>query len=414
MPSRQTAPRLVFILIVSAVFLTGCQSMPWDKKSEDELALEQEFEKQNADEQENASANSKEEDSFFGEQSEKQGQTQQTDTLTEEEKQFFGEDTATEEIGGQQPVETPQTEVAQNPDLENFSGETQSSDPNELTPEQERELQKILGETKEPEEEPKTTGPAVMGETTDTGTMETGDKTGFDSIDQKTGVEEMKVDIQILQSQQEALIQRVKELQTVIQDMEPRLTATQERLETNLSMAAEQTQSLAPEIESLKMNINQLSEEIAALKGSGGVQQAKLTPRKGGKKGKKTTAYKTPPEYNQALNAYRSGSYDESIMLFQEYRLENPPDDLKDNVIFWLGNNYYQLGRYDEAMSHFEMVLNQYPHGNKVHDSRFMMGVTLQKMGDTGRALDVLEKALQANPPSEVRKKIEAQLKEIK
>ena len=43
-----------------------------------------------------------------------------------------------------------------------------------------------------------------------------------------------------------------------------------------------------------------------------------------------------------------------------------------------------------------------------------MMGVTLQKMGDTGRALDVLEKALQANPPSEVRKKIEAQLMEIK
>lgn len=403
MPSIQTAPRLFFALVIAAGFLfSGCSSMPWNKKTEDELALEQEFEQGVSGQVEGASSGSKEESSFFGESGPKQTGTQK-DALTEEEKQFFGEDTATQEISGQQPVENSQNELAKNPDFENFFGED-ASDPDENP----APMQSGTTETSP-------TGPAVMGQTQTSGpNSPQGTTHGFDSIDQKSDVEEMKVDIQILQSQQEALIQRVKELQAVIQDMEPRLMATQERLENNLSMAAGQTESLIPEIESLKQNINKLSEEITALKDSGGIQQAKLAPRKNRKATAKATAYKTPEEYNKALDAYRKGNYDESIMLFQEYRLKNPPENLKDNVIFWLGNNYYQLGRYDEALSHFEMVLNQYPHGNKVHDSRFMMGVTLQKMGDTGRALDVLEKALQANPPSDVRKKIEAQLREIK
>jgi TolA-binding protein len=402
MPSIQIAPRLFFILIFIAGFVfSGCSSMPWNQKTEDELALEQEFDKETTGQLEGSSADTKDESQFFDEQDKQPGQQEQG-ALTEEEKQFFGEDTTTQEITGQPSVEKGQAEEAQDSDLENFFGEE--------APKQEERLGQIQDEASELTE----TGKAVMEEAPGTATMDSEEMAqGFDSIDQKTGVEEMKVDIQILQSQQEALIQRVKELQTVIQDMEPRLTAIQGRLETNLGVAAGQTQSLAPEIESLKQNINKLSDEISSLKGSGSMKQAKLAPRKSRKPTKKTTAYKTPSEYNKALKAYRDGSYDESIMLFQEYRLKNPPEDLKDNVIFWLGNNYYQLGRYDEAMSHFEMVLNQYPTGNKVHDSRFMMGVTLQKMGDTGRALDVLEKALQANPPSDVRKKIEAQLMEI-
>ena len=43
-----------------------------------------------------------------------------------------------------------------------------------------------------------------------------------------------------------------------------------------------------------------------------------------------------------------------------------------------------------------------------------MLGVSYQKKGDTGRALDALEVALKSNPPSEVRQKIEKHLMEIK
>ena len=94
--------------------------------------------------------------------------------------------------------------------------------------------------------------------------------------------------------------------------------------------------------------------------------------------------------------------------------LSNPPQNLRDNIVFWMGSNYLKLDMYDDAIKQYQTVLSQYPDGNKVHDARYMLGVSYQKKGDTGRALDALEVALKSNPPSEVRQKIEKQLMEIK
>ena len=72
------------------------------------------------------------------------------------------------------------------------------------------------------------------------------------------------------------------------------------------------------------------------------------------------------------------------------------------------------LEMYDDAILQFETVLNKYPRGNKVHDSRFMIGVTYSKMGETSKAIEVLKDALKRNPTNEVRAKIMAQLNNIK
>ena len=119
---------------------------------------------------------------------------------------------------------------------------------------------------------------------------------------------------------------------------------------------------------------------------------------------------KTPPEYDKALTAYRSRNYDESILLFQNLALSNPPNSLKDNIDFWIGSNYLALEMFDDAILQFETVLNKYPSGNKVHYSRYMLGVSYSKKGETSRAIEVLEGALKRNPTAEVRGKILAQL----
>ncbi len=234
---------------------------------------------------------------------------------------------------------------------------------------------------------------------------------GFASVDQNTDQKELKTDIETLQSQQEALITRVRELQEIVQSMEPRITATQDRLESSLGSASMETQSLEPEVLALKEEIARLNSEISDLKSSSQPRMAKVSKSA---KPRMKSSFKTPPEYDQALSAYRAGNYDESILLFQEYSLKNPPDSLKDNVVFWIGSNYLKLQMFDEAINQFQNVLDQYPNGNKVHDSRLLMGISYQKKGDTGRALDILEAALKSNPPQEVRKKIEKQLMEIK
>ena len=100
-------------------------------------------------------------------------------------------------------------------------------------------------------------------------------------------------------------------------------------------------------------------------------------------------------------------------MLFQNLALNNPPNHLKDNIDFWIGSNYLALEMYDDAILQFETVLNKYPRGNKVHDSRYMLGVSYSKKGETSRAIEILEGALKRNPSAEVRGKILAQLNAI-
>ena len=228
----------------------------------------------------------------------------------------------------------------------------------------------------------------------------------FSSIEQGADSNELKGDVKSLQDQQEALISKVRELEEILATLEPKVSATQEQLEGSLSSVATQSEFLQPEVEELKLKVDRLNSEISRLKtGRGGGTPSRARVNR--------SISSTPPEYNKALKAYQTGNYDESILLFQNYALSNPPQGLKDNILFWIGSNYVKLEMYDNAIKQFNTVLNQFPRGNKVHDSRLMLGISYYGKGEASRAIEVLETALKYNPPSEVKGRILAQLNEI-
>ncbi len=236
------------------------------------------------------------------------------------------------------------------------------------------------------------------------------DDSGFSDIgagDELQGNVELKGDVENLQSQQEALISKVRELEEVLSMLEPKIDAASERLEGSVSSATDFSDFLEPEVEDLRAQVTYLNEEITKIK----TRMAPQAPAR--KKRMHRAQAKTPPEYDKALNAYRSRDYDESILLFQDLALSNPPNKLEDNITFWVGANYVALEMYDDAIFQFETVLSKYPRGNKAHDSRYMLGLTYSKKGEINRAVEVLEDALKKNPPSEVRGKILAQLNQI-
>ena len=234
------------------------------------------------------------------------------------------------------------------------------------------------------------------------------DPDGFTNLNQQTERGEIKGDVENLQTQQETLISKVRELEEVLNTLEPKIDAATEQIEVGASSSAtDSVNFLEPEVEDLKAQMTQLNEEISLLK------MQKLHSPKMNQSKMHSPRMKTPPEYDQALSAYRNKDPDGSILLFQNLALSNPPNHLKDNIEFWIGCNYVALEMYDDAILQFETVLNKYPRGNKVHDSRYMIGVSYSKMGETNKAIEVLEDALKSNPPNEVRAKIAAQLKHI-
>ena len=228
----------------------------------------------------------------------------------------------------------------------------------------------------------------------------------FASIDQRTDKKELEGDVGTLQTQQEALIGKVRELEEVLASLGPKINATQEQLEGSLSAVSGKSEFLEPEVEELKLQVARLSDEINRLK----VIKASNTRARGISRRKSVS---TPLRYNQALSSYRAGNYDESILQFQSFALTNPPERLQDNIAYWIGSNYVKLEMYEDAITQFEIVINSYPRENKVHDARFMLGRVYSLKGETSRAVEILQSALKNNPPAEVRGKISKQLKNI-
>ena len=227
----------------------------------------------------------------------------------------------------------------------------------------------------------------------------------FASIDQGTDENELIGDVGALQTQQEALVSKVRELEEILASLGPKINATQEQLEGSLSIVTGQSEYLQPEVEELKLQVARLNNEISnlkAIKGSNSRARG-LSRRK----------MSTPPRYNNALSSYRAGKHDESILQFQSFSLAKPPERLKDNIEFWIGSNYVKLEMYDDAITQFEKVINSYPYGNKVHDSRFMLGHVYSLTGETSKAVDILQSALKNNPPADIRAKISKQLRGI-
>ena len=225
---------------------------------------------------------------------------------------------------------------------------------------------------------------------------------GFEDVDQQNDSNVLQGDVVALQTQQEVLVAKVRELEEDLGTLGPKVNATQERLEGSLSAISGTSEFLEPEVEELKLQIARLKDDIAHLQA-----------RKMGNKVHRARAPSTPPEYNRALSAYRSGRYDESILMFQDLATGNPPKSLKDNIEFWIGSNYVKLELYDDAIRQFQTVINSYPSGNKAHDSRYMLGLSYYRSGESSRAVEILEAALRHNPPTEVRGKIMKQLNEI-
>ena len=219
----------------------------------------------------------------------------------------------------------------------------------------------------------------------------------FASVEQDTIAGEIKGDVESLQSKQEALESKIRELEEIIITMESKMDASQYRLDNGIGSSAD----LEPDVNELKAQVARLEEDITRLNSS----RMNSRPSRA-----RRVSAGTPPAYDRALEAYRRGNYDESILLFQDFSVSRPPQDLKDNIHFWIGNNYVKLGMFDDAISQFEKVIDEFPRGNKVHDSRYMLGVSYFKKGDKGRALDILETALKYNPPGDTRRKIENQL----
>ena len=90
--------------------------------------------------------------------------------------------------------------------------------------------------------------------------------------------------------------------------------------------------------------------------------------------------------YNNAIQAYNRGFYDEAELGFEEVLKQFPSHMLAGNAQYWLGEVYTKQGQMYQAKTAFKKGYENYKNGNKAADSLYRLGMILESTGEKQKA----------------------------
>ncbi len=120
-----------------------------------------------------------------------------------------------------------------------------------------------------------------------------------------------------------------------------------------------------------------------------------------------------PDMYQQALELYRQGKYQEAKRLFRDFIRQNPGSPMVANAHFWIGDCEYRLSRFEEAILEYQKVISKFPESNKVPDALLKQGFAFARIGDTESARIVLKKLIKNYPSTPQAKAARKQLQRL-
>lgn len=104
--------------------------------------------------------------------------------------------------------------------------------------------------------------------------------------------------------------------------------------------------------------------------------------------------------YEQSLQAFKAGNYQQAQAGFSEFLLRYPGSRLAPNAQYWLGECYYGTKDYAQAISAFDRVQSSYPDSAKVPAALLKKGFAYAALKDRGRASSTLKQVVETFPRS--------------
>ncbi len=117
--------------------------------------------------------------------------------------------------------------------------------------------------------------------------------------------------------------------------------------------------------------------------------------------------------YEAALAKYRQKNFSDAAAEFEAILASGGTLELADNCHYWAGECYYGMRRYKDAIDHFQAVFN-YVHAKKKADAQFMIGNCQLALGNKVGAITAFAKVINSYPTSELVKRAEEKLNNIR
>jgi len=98
--------------------------------------------------------------------------------------------------------------------------------------------------------------------------------------------------------------------------------------------------------------------------------------------------------YAQASNLLlKERDINAAALAFKQHVIDYPTSPYTANAYYWLGEIYLLQGQDEMARQAFTLVVEQHQNHGKTMDATFKLGKIYHQLGETDRALDLLEKA---------------------
>ncbi len=171
----------------------------------------------------------------------------------------------------------------------------------------------------------------------------------------------------------------------------------QEQAKTNQNL-----QELASRLDELSNIVSKNSIDIEKLKTA--YKPSKNPPLEGEEVVK---IPKKPEEiYNQALDFYYQGRFEEAESMFKKFLDDFKDSPLYDNAMFWTGQIYYSKGEYQKAIKIFSDLVSLCEEGklkdcNKEPIALLKLAYSYIKLKNLDKAKSTLEKLIKKYPKSE-------------
>lgn len=141
------------------------------------------------------------------------------------------------------------------------------------------------------------------------------------------------------------------------------------------------------------------SDIVASVRGSGAGTEPTKTP---------ALAMPTPnvPQnltgtlYDQGVQAFNEGRYDDAIQSFRDYAHQQPQSAYADDAQFLIGESNLRKGQYNNAIKEFNQVVLRYASGDRSAASLLKLAEVFSKMNDQVDARLSLQKLVNRYPGS--------------
>ena len=108
-----------------------------------------------------------------------------------------------------------------------------------------------------------------------------------------------------------------------------------------------------------------------------------------------------PPDeqaYRAAYAAFRNGTLDQSVEMFEYFLVKNPKSQLASSAVYWIGEARFAQGRFDEAVLQFDRVIKEFPGSKKELSALLKQVQAFEKMNDPRSARIIFQKILSDFP----------------